>query len=83
MWWSAKFATFLSVNDYTIPYATAEPTVLGASDDDGVLGVEADSADILRMALEGLHARLVLVVPDLDRPVVGARDEVWLLTALF
>ena len=46
----------------------AHRAVLGAAHDDGELGVEADDRDVLCVALQRLHTRLVLVVPHLDQP---------------
>ena len=54
----------------------AQRAVFGAGDDHGELGVEAHRADVVRVSLERLHARLGLVVPDLYQLVVRAGDEV-------
>lgn len=43
--------------------------VLGARNDNGQLRVEAHGRDVVGVALERLHARLGLVVPNLDRAV--------------
>ena len=56
--------------------------VLAAGENERQLGVKRDARDVLRVAVERLHARLVLVVPDLDESVVGARDQVGLVAAV-
>mmetsp|Transcript_46336 Transcript_46336/g.148398 ORF Transcript_46336/g.148398 Transcript_46336/m.148398 type:complete len:371 (-) Transcript_46336:1547-2659(-) len=55
--------------------------VLGAGHDDGELRVKGHARHVVGVALEGLHALLGLVVPDLDQLVVRARDEVGLVAA--
>ena len=55
--------------------------VLAPADDERQLGVEANRRDVVRVALERLDARLGLVVPDLDRLVVGAADQVGAVAA--
>ena len=50
--------------------------VLRAGDDDGELRVEADSADVVPVALQRLHAGLGLVVPHLGHLVVCPGDQV-------
>mmetsp|Transcript_12328 Transcript_12328/g.40502 ORF Transcript_12328/g.40502 Transcript_12328/m.40502 type:complete len:453 (+) Transcript_12328:1401-2759(+) len=54
----------------------AERAILRTGDDDGELRMEAHGADVVRVALQRLHARLGLVVPNLDELVIRARDEV-------
>lgn len=44
---------------------------------DGQRRVEDRKRDIRRMPLQCLHARLVLVVPDLDGTVIARGDHVW------
>ena len=42
--------------------------------------METDAGDVLGVSFQGLDTGLVLVIPDLDQPVVGPRDEIWLVT---
>mmetsp|Transcript_65615 Transcript_65615/g.136668 ORF Transcript_65615/g.136668 Transcript_65615/m.136668 type:complete len:438 (+) Transcript_65615:2-1315(+) len=59
----------------------AHRPVLAAGDDHGEVRVEGDTADILRVVGERLHAVAALVVPDLDSRVVCAADEEGLIAA--
>ena len=48
--------------------------ILGARDEDRQTRVEDDRTDVVGVAIQSLHARLSLVVPDLDRLVISARE---------
>jgi len=52
-----------------------------ARHDERQLRVQAHSRDVVAVALQGLHTRLGLIVPDLDELVVSARDQVWPVAA--
>jgi hypothetical protein len=45
-----------------------DATIFGPGNDDRELGVEADDGHVVRMALQCLHAGLVLVVPHFNKP---------------
>lgn len=53
-----------------------EGAVLRSRQDDGQLWMEAGRADVVAVTLQGLHARLGLVVPDLHKLVVGSAYQV-------
>ena len=55
--------------------------VLRPCDDEGELGVEAHRRYVVRVPLEGVHAALGLVVPDLHPLVVSSRDQMGLVPA--
>ncbi len=53
--------------------------VLGRGDDQRQLWVENNGGDVFGVSVEGVNALLGLVVPNLDQPVVAARDNVGLV----
>ena len=62
-----------------VPYS--ESAVFGPGQDDGQFWMKGDGGDVVGVALQRLHAGFVLIIPDFDVAVVGARDEVRLVTA--
>jgi hypothetical protein len=54
---------------------TPDGAVFGAGDDERQGGVEAGDRHVVGVALQGLHAGLVLVVPHLEQPVAQEEEE--------
>lgn len=52
------------------------------SNDERQFRVEADRGHVLRVPIQRLDARLVLIVPDSDGVIVGARNQVRLLATV-
>ena len=68
---SATSKYFLTQFEPTIQYAieTHALTVFTTTDNNRKFGVETHDRNIVGMSIKGLHARLVLIVPNFDSSV--------------
>lgn len=55
-------------------------SILRCRTDEGQLGMEHDTANIVRVSIEGVHNTLGLIIPNLDSAIIGPRQDVGLVT---